>query len=121
MPHVILEIPRPLTAGKDLQKLLHGIHDAIASVPSAFLADIKTRIHLLDDFRVGAGTSESGSFIHARLIQTRPRSPEDQKLMGEKVMAALEAFFGKDKPAYPLQLCLETTIIPVGGYLRVII
>ncbi|AWN73550.1 hypothetical protein LEAN103870_19125 [Legionella anisa] len=121
MPHVILEIPRVLAEEHDLQFLLQQLHQAIMSVPSASLADIKTRIHILDAFRVADGTSEAGMFLHARLIQTRPRSLEDQKLMAEKVVSTLQHFFSDDKREHPLQLCVETTIVPPGNYLKLII
>ena len=121
MPHVILEIPIPLADGRDLQSLLQQLHEAIASVPSALLSDVKTRVHLLDEFRVADGTPEAGAFIHARLIQTRSRSQEDQKLMSEKVLAVLNSFFGEQKPSYPVQLCVETTIVPSGGYLKALL
>ncbi|WP_412757549.1 hypothetical protein [Legionella bozemanae] len=121
MPHVILEIPRVLAEEHDLQLLLQHLHQAIMSIPSASLADIKTRIHLLDAFRIADGTPKAGMFIHARLIQTRSRSLEDQQLMAEKVVSTLQHFFSNDTREYPLQLCVETTIVPPGNYLKLII
>jgi 5-carboxymethyl-2-hydroxymuconate isomerase len=121
MPHIILEIPRVLVHGRDLQSLLKQLHEAIASVPSALLADVKTRVHLLDEFRVADGTPQAGTFIHARLIQTRPRSEEDQKLMSAKVLALLKNFFSDQKQPHSIQLCVETTILPAGKYLKTVL
>lgn len=118
MPHVVLEIPRPLAGKKNLQELLSALHEKIGSLPSVQLSDIKTRIHLIDDFRTAEGTPEAGAFVHARLIQTKPRSLENQKLMSETVLSLLEEFFLNPKPTHPLQLCVETTILPPGSYLK---
>ncbi len=118
MPHVVLEIPRPLAANKNLQTLLSNLHQKIGAVPSVQLSDIKTRIHLIDDFRTADGTLAAGAFVHARVIQTKPRSPENQKLMSETVLSVLEEFFLKPKPNHTLQLCVETTILPPGSYLK---
>src|SRR5579863_4658975 len=103
MPHIILEIPRSLAIERDLQDLLRQLHQAVGALPSVQLTDIKSRVHLLDDFRVADGTAQAGSFVHARLIQTKSRSPENQKLMSETVLAILEAFFLEKKPEHQLQ------------------
>lgn len=118
MPHIILEIPKLLADGRELKKLLKQLHQAIGSLPSVQLTDLKSRIHLMDDFLVADGTTEAGNFIHARLIQTKPRSSENQKLISQTVLSVLERFF-LDKPLKnPLQICVETTLIPSGGYLK---
>lgn len=67
---------------------------------------------------VASGNSEGGYFIHARVIQTKPRSLENQKLLSQTVQSTLEKFFLKKKNIRPLQICVETTIIPDGGYLK---
>lgn len=121
MPHVILEIPQALANERDLQLLLKNLHEAIASVPSAQLSDVKTRIHVINEYRVADGKPEAGMFIHARVIQTKPRSTEDQQLMSKKVLTELQNYFSSPKLSHPVQLCVETTIIPGGGYLKTVL
>ncbi len=117
MPHIILECPRQLAERHDLGDLLDRLHAAIVREPSVSAADVKSRVHLLDQWRCGAPGSDA-AFVHARVVLTRPRTAAQQASIQELILDGLVGAFGR--PPGSLQVCVELTTVAEGRYIKAV-
>lgn len=105
MPHITIECSANVQAHVDIDKLLRHVHDA-AIETGVFPPDgIRSRVHILDHYRV----AESGknAFVHVVLRIGPGRDQETKRRVVDHVFNALTAFLQKMYDSKPLAISIE--------------
>lgn len=104
MPHLRIEVSADLAAALDWKRLSNGIHRDLAACQWAAIDDLKTRVLVCADAL--AGQDHGAQQLVATLIITRPRPPQVQRAMAERVLAHLEAAVRSLRPEHWVQCCV---------------
>ena len=87
MPHIIIELAKPLlTSEDDTHNLLHVVHNATKATQLFEPKNIKTRIIPVDYYCVADGTK---SFIHAQLRIHPGRTDAQKRLLSQTIRDAI--------------------------------
>jgi len=117
VPHITLEVTCNVDTGDDPQELLAGLHRLVHEIGGARLGNCKSRLRLLETFRVGDGAPGSG-FVHCEIRLLEGRPVEAKQELGR---AALEFLTGRLAPVsakLDLQVTVEVGDLPKALYFK---
>ena len=115
MPHLILSVSQQLAAHK--HTLLNAAHQAMLDSELTTNQDIKSRVHVLDDFIVGEHSNEAFVHTEVRLLRKPERTDEAQKVLADAVIAAIKASLPAQNVA--VQLSCDMVIMNAATYGKV--
>ena len=116
MPHLIIE--HSVNLGElPLGDLLPALNRSLTASPEILEeTDLKTRVVVVDQFRVG-NQGDKRAFVHAQLRLLSGRSPEAKHDLSERIAVVLRQFV--PRPAGVLvQLSVEVVDMDRGSYLK---
>lgn len=114
MPHLILSVSAELA--EHSATLLHAAHQAMLASELTFNPDVKSRVQVWQETRVGDNNADA--FIHAevRLLQKPERTNEAQKRLADAIVAALQAAWMNKHPQQSVQISCETMLMNSATY-----
>jgi len=105
MPHITIECSKNVQGHVDVDKLLRRVHDA-AIETGVFPPDgIRSRIHILDHYRVAE--SNENAFVHVVLRIGPGRDQATKSRVVDHVFSALTASLQKMYDEKPLAISIE--------------
>lgn len=105
MPHITIECSQNVQDHIDVDELLRAVHIA-AIETGVFPPDgIRSRVHILDHYRVA--DDARNAFVHAELRIGPGRDQETKRRVVDHVFAALTGFLQDMYDSQPLAISLE--------------
>ena len=105
MPHITIEVSENVRDHVDIDAMLRSVHDA-AIETGVFPPDgIRTRVHVLEHYRVAE--SEDNAFVHVVLRIGPGRDQETKRRALDLVFGALTGFLQKMYDSQPLAISIE--------------
>jgi 5-carboxymethyl-2-hydroxymuconate isomerase len=106
MPHVIVECSANLDALVDLDEVLRHLHESALSTGVFPLGGIRTRVHVVDHYRIADG-NPANAFVHVEMAIGQGRDLPTRRRAAETVFHALCAVMDRTAAGRPLALSLE--------------
>lgn len=105
MPHITIECSKNVQDHIDVDKMLRCVHDAVIET-GVFPPDgIRSRVHILNHYRVSEG--KENAFVHVVLRCAPGRDQETKRRVVDHVFGELTAFLQKMYDTRPLAISLE--------------
>ena len=117
MPHLRLEVSANAAAGMDWQALFQDMHAVLHEQGGIKLDNCKSRVAVLDDYRVGDG-SEAGAFAHLDVRFMSGRPGELKARLGEGLRDVLVRAFATALEQREMQTTVELRDIEHAGYFK---
>lgn len=110
MPHITIEISRNLADEVDCDTLVGRLHQAVVSTGVFSAQAIRSRLCVLEHYRVG--DSPENAFVHVGMRIAPGRDEETKKRIIDGVFGELCEFLQRSYDARPLALSLEIEDLP---------
>lgn len=114
MPHLILSVSAELAEHSTV--LLQAGHQAMLDSELTLNPDVKSRVQVWKETRVGDNNEDA--FIHAevRLLQKPERTNEAQKRLADAIVAALQEAWTNHPQQQSVQISCETVLMNSATY-----
>jgi 5-carboxymethyl-2-hydroxymuconate isomerase len=106
MPHVVIECSANLDNLVDLNEVVRQLHDSALSTGVFPLGGIRTRVHVVEHYRIADGNPANG-FMHVEMAIGQGRDLPTRRRAAETVFHALCAAIDRSAAGQPLALSLE--------------
>lgn len=97
MPHLTLEYSANAVAKVDVQAVLKTLHQGLMELEAFTLADLKSRVHCCDTYRVGDG-AELNAFVHLGVALLGGRDISVRQRITEHCLTILSEAFVPASP-----------------------
>ncbi|MDQ0589922.1 5-carboxymethyl-2-hydroxymuconate Delta-isomerase [Variovorax paradoxus] len=112
MPHIIIEATASAISLVDPQTLTRTLHEAACGIDSYPKPGVRTRLHVLEHFRLADGSPDAG-FVHVNIRIGTGFSTEARRAAAEALANQLSALFAPYLAATPIALSVEVTELDV--------
>ncbi len=112
MPQIRLEYTSNLDSTPQLDTLLDRIHGALNTIAGVNLDSCKSRVHVVDRFRIGDGAADH-AFVHLEIRLLEGRSKVVKQDLGSACLELLESAFDVTRTDRRVQATVE-----IGDVLR---
>ena len=106
MPHVVIECSANLDDLVDLDDVVRQLHESALSTGVFPLGGIRTRVHVVDHYRIADG-NPANAFAHVEMAIGQGRDLATRRRAAETVFHALCAAMDRAAAGRPLALSLE--------------
>jgi len=117
MPHVTIEYSRNVIEELDFHPIFIRIHEALHSLGTFAIEDIKSRAICYDRHAVGAGRPQS-AFAHVQLSILEGRPAEIRTAAGQAILEILRESFHRSWEELQMNLSVEVREMKRDSFFR---
>jgi 5-carboxymethyl-2-hydroxymuconate isomerase len=117
MPHLRLEYTDNIGTDIHVEELFSALHGILVDVGGIRIENCKSRAILLDDYLIGAGSSE-GAFVHLEVRLFEGRSVAVKREMGKRFINLLGEYFETALAESGLQITVQIIEMQKESYFK---